>query len=154
MEILLRAEESSDLGEAPDGQLGDVDVLRAAGMAGQDHDLAIQLWRLTILGEKRSFINVVNAMADLAGRMGISQPLLAVCEVLGWMMQPTCKHCHGRGLMPIAGVEHVLSDDVCPQCGGSGHRPKEFGDGAKTLYAAVENMQSYAASAIARKLRG
>lgn len=153
MEILLRAEESSDLGEAPDGGLGDVDVLRAAGMAGQEHDLALSLWRLTILGERRTLAGVVLNLMDLAHRLGIEQAEEAVCHVIEWMMDPTCHPCKGRGLLPVAGVEHVLSDDVCPTCAGSGHRPTGFSDGAKTLYARIQNLQSYAAGAIARKLR-
>jgi hypothetical protein len=154
MEILLRAEESSDLGEAPDGGLGDVDVLRAAGMAGQEHDLALQLWRLTILGERRTLAGVVLMLMDIARKRGIEHPEEAVCSVVEWMMDPTCHPCKGRGLLPVDGVEHVLSDDVCTVCGGSGHRPTGFSDGAKTLYSRVQDMQSYAAGAIARKLRG
>lgn len=154
MEILLRAEESSDLGEAPDGGFGDVDVLRAAGMAGQEHDLALQLWRLTILGERRTLAGVVLNVVDLAGRLKIDNPEHATCEVIEWLMDPICHPCKGRGLQPMEGVEHVLSDDVCTVCVGSGHRPTGFSDGAKTLHSKIQDLQSYAAGAIARKLRG
>lgn len=154
MEILLRAEESADLGESHDGTLADIDVIRAAGMAGQEHDLAMQLWRLTILGERRTLSGVVLMLMDMASRLAINDHEEAVCSVLQWMMDPTCHPCHGRGFEPMAEAAHVLSDNVCKVCGGAGQRPQEFTDGAKALYGRIQDLQSYAAGAIARKLRG
>lgn len=44
-ERIVSAQTSSNLGEALVHDLGDIDVIRACGMAGQSNPLGLSIWR-------------------------------------------------------------------------------------------------------------
>lgn len=152
MEQLTRAQDSSDLGESHEG-LGDVDWVRAAGMVGQRHALALDLWRVTELGDGRSLGRVVDGMLLLCRAMGhTSDPYHTVSRVLMWLLRPRCETCCGRGHPVIPGTP-TLSDVDCEACAGTGERNPQWGEHERALYERVKQVQAVAAGALARKLR-
>lgn len=152
MEQLLRAHESSDLGESVDGT-PDVDWLRAAGMVGQHHALALAVWRLTEEGDKRALHEAYDGMIKIVVGMGnITNPVHVVASVLDWMVKPRCKVCSGRGHPVIPGTP-TLSDQACEPCNGTGDRVPPWGDHEKELYERVKDLQRQASASIVKKLR-
>lgn len=154
MEQLLRAHESSDLGEGIECH-GDVDWLRAAGAVGQNgrHRLALAVWRLTEEGDKRALYECYDGMVREVVAVGVlSNPVHVVANVLQWMVAPRCKCCQGRGHPVIAGTP-TLSDQVCPDCNGTGDAVPHWGDHERALYEKVRDLQRQAAAAIAKKMR-
>lgn len=151
MEQLIRARESSDLGESVDGH-GDVDWLRASGAVAQRHPLALALWRLIEQGDKRALYECYDGMVKVCvNSMGnLTNPVHVVANVLQWMMAPRCDVCHGRGKQLIPGTP-TLSDHDCEACNGTGDKPLT-GDHERELYERVTAMRREAAAAIARKM--
>jgi hypothetical protein len=153
MEQLTRAQDSSDLGESHEGP-GDVDWIRASGMVAQQHGLALALWRLTELHDRRSLVPVYDGLVTMCGRLGFSSnPVHIVSRVLEWMVQPVCPVCSGRGHPVIPGTP-TLSDQPCGACEGTGQRVPPWGDHERSLYERIKQMQAEAAAALSRKLRG
>lgn len=156
MERLMHAECSSDLGEAIDNELGDVDVLRAAGAAAQDKNLdtALALWRLMANRDYRQLPRVTYALLDRALHEGMEKPDPAIINVMAWVMVPTCQVCMGRCKTLVYGVENFLSDEDCKACNGSGQSDPGFTDNEKALRDWLLNLQGLATGAIKRKLSG
>lgn len=151
MERLLQARESSDLGESVDGY-GDVDWLRASGAVAQTHGLALALWRLLEQREKRVLSMVFDALVELVP-VGCTSRSMVVSNVLTWLLDPLCHPCQGRGFAVIPGTP-VLSATECPSCAGSGESAPEWGDIERELYRRVLALQSAAAGAVSKKLKG
>jgi hypothetical protein len=55
LEKISSAQVSSNLGEKPVHQMGDVDVVRACGMAGATNGLGLSLYRLKYSGDVKEF---------------------------------------------------------------------------------------------------
>lgn len=100
------------------------DILAAAGMAGYEHDLAVQLWSLAHSPTRQ----MVHRIADKLSRrlddyMQIKKlrgkPRLISKQVLQWHMNDVCQDCNGLGYERIGGTPH-LSDVPCPSCNGLG----------------------------------
>jgi hypothetical protein len=154
MQSLIQAMNSSDLAEVPEG-IGDIDWIRAAGMAGQRHSTAVSLWQLCELGDLRAGRQAVaGAMAEAVKLGNEERAAEAAATVIEWMMHPTCKPCHGRGfdLIPGAG-RPTLSDHACTHCGGTGQRPRPWRDDEKALYDRLTELQAQAAAAIIKRIK-
>lgn len=149
MEQLIRARESSNLGESVDGP-GDVDWLRASGAVAQRHPLALSLWRLIEQGDRRALHASYDGMLRECP-VAVTNPAHVVSSVLLWMLSPRCPVCRGRGKSIIPGTP-TLSDHDCEACGGTGDRAPEWGPHERELYDRVTALRVEAALAIARKM--
>ena len=153
MEALTRAQQSSDLGEAIEGELADVDMIRAAGMVGQRYPTALAVWRFAELMDRSSMRAAFDGLLSMAARRHIKfNPVETVSSVLQWLANPVCSACNGTGFDVIQGTP-TLSDHACPVCHGSGKRPTGWNDAAKDLYEGLLEEQRQATVAIKRKLK-
>jgi hypothetical protein len=152
MQRLIQAESSADLGESVDTTLADVDVLRAAGAACQKHHAAVDVWRAVVQHDKAAIKRVARVLHTQAVRLKSKKPDKDTAAVLGWLLDPNCPACKGRGQAPrLQGEEVVVGD--CPACGGSGHRPVLLTGPAGALLAYTQAQQALAESLIAAKLQ-
>lgn len=155
MQSLIEAMSSSDLGELPDG-IADIDWIRAAGMAGQQHGTAIAVWQLCELGDKRMLRPAFDRLLIECEKLGIdSDPIFCVSRVLDWLIHPACPVCEGRAFELIPGASKpTLSDQACKACDGTGKRLRtHWRDQERALFDRVSELQSHAAGAILNKLR-
>lgn len=138
------AQGSRDLGEVETGEVGDVDIIRACGMAGQSNPLGLSIWRWRYGGDQREMFAVARGLVD----QGHEAPL--VYRVLTHMANDLCPVCEGRGykLMDWA---PVLSDELCLECQGTGRKdlvgPKE-----RDLQETIARLEREIAAAIMRRL--
>lgn len=147
----MHAQLSRDLGECTEG-LGDIDWVRAAGMSGRRHPVALAVWRLVELEDRRSLRAALNGTAALAVQMGLDEPVMAAGAVLQYLADMRCRACAGRGFRVIEGTPH-LSDEACSACGGSGKRDPAFSADESRLYGAVRRLQREAAADVAARVR-
>lgn len=150
MERLSRAHESSDLSESVEGP-GDVDWLRASGMVAQRHGLALSVMRLIEDRDKQELTKVFTGMLALLPRT-TSSPAMKVSNVLGWMLDPRCPDCGGRGYAQIPGTP-TLAAQPCKTCDGSGQSSPRWDEAERNLHAVVQELMDNASAAIARKLK-
>lgn len=138
------AQYTDDLSERPPEELGDVDIVRACGMAGQSNPLGLSLWRWRYGGDNREVVVVARGLVEL----GYSIEL--VSRVLKHLAHDTCPHCRGRGYQLLPGVP-VLSDVQCVHCDGTGKTPLA-GEAERDLMEAIARMEREIASAIMKRL--
>lgn len=138
------AQYTDDLGEVGPEDVGDVDIIRACGMAGQSNPLGLSIWRWRYGGDHRELFHVAKGLIE----MGHESALVA--RVLGHLANDVCPHCAGRGykLLPDA---PVLSDEICVACQGTGKNPLA-GEAERGLAEVVARLEREIASAIMRKL--
>jgi len=123
------AVQSSNLKPDPLSIMSDLDVLAAAGLASQKHQLGIDLTRLFSGGRVEP---VVETLADLVmGRahyLAIKMPRVKAVDigkaVLAWYRYGTCQPCGGTGFQRVTGTP-MLSEINCTHCAGSGKLPFE-----------------------------
>ena len=153
MESLMRAQKSSDLGEAIEGELADIDIVRAAGMVGQRYPTALAVWRFCELQDRGSLRSAFDGLMAMAARRHIHHNAIeTVGAVLQWLVKPACTACNGTGFDVIQGTP-TLSDHACPVCHGSGKRPTGWDASGRDLYEALLEEQRQATAAIKRKLK-
>lgn len=143
-EKITSAQTSTNLGERPTDELGDVDIIRACGMAGQSNPLGLSVWRWRYAGDHGSMLKVAEGLVELG------HPVLVVYRVMAHMADDVCPKCQGRGFEMMEGAP-VLSDDVCIDCRGGGRR-EIAGDQENALIETIKRMEQEIASAIMRKL--
>lgn len=143
-EQITRAQTSTNLGEKPVNELGDVDIIRAVGMAGQSNALGAYIWRWRYGGDQGSMRKVAE------GLVGEGHPVLLVYRVMAHLANDVCPKCQGRGFEMMEGAP-VLSDDICIDCRGGGRREIE-GDQENALIETIKRMEQEMASAVMRKL--
>jgi len=138
------AQESSDLGEVHTDEIGDVDIIRACGMAGVSNALGLSIWRWRVARDNRELRPIFE------GLVALGHPQETVIEVLTHMSNDVCQQCAGRGYFVIPGTP-MLSDDVCPECRGAGRRTMT---GAQELVVVelIEQFQRQVAGEIMRRL--
>lgn len=151
MEALMHAQLSRDLGEAVEG-IGDVDWLRASGMVGRRHPVALAVWRLVELQDRRAFPEALRGVLALALRLDLDEPVMSTSAVLQYLTDSLCRACRGRGFAVVPGTPY-LGDEACQDCGGGGRRDPGFSEDEDRLHEAVKRLQREAAAAVMAAMR-
>ena len=138
------AQTSDNLGEVGPEDIGDIDIVRACGMAGADNPLGLSIWRWRYAGDHRELPRVYAGLIEAGG-----EPQL-VAKVLAHLASDTCMACEGRGYKVVPGTP-MLSDDACVPCEGTG-RKILTGDREKDLAEKIARMEREIAAAIMRRL--
>lgn len=152
-ERIASAQGSSDLSEGQDGEVADVDLVRACGLVSATLPLGVALWRLKHgddIRELRMALEGLERLARLAKRE-ISRERIAA--VLRHWIDDACPHCDGRGYEVVPGAPS-LSDRPCGHCGGKGRVELPASEPASEwLLAEIRRLEGVTAAAIARRLR-
>lgn len=143
-ERIATAQCTDDLGEVGIEEIGDVDIIRACGAAGQSNPLGLAIWRWRYGGSPKEIFVVARGLI----LMGHAEEL--VYRVLTHMADDVCKPCEGRGYEKLPGVP-VLSDDICTHCLGTG-RKTLAGDAERDLVELIAGMEREVAASIMQKL--
>lgn len=138
------AQYTDDLGEVGLDEVGDVDIIRACGMAGVGNPLGLSIWRWRYGGDQREMFAVARGLMDDG-----HEPTL-VAKVLSHLANDVCKHCHGRGYDVVPGTP-LLSDTLCVHCQGTG-RATIAGDQERELVEKIARLEREIAASIMRKL--
>ena len=138
------AQHTADLGEVGLEDVGDVDIIRACGMAGQANPLGLSIWRWRYGSDQREMFTVARGLVDL----GHDAPLVG--RVLAHLANDVCPPCNGRGYELLPGAP-VLSDTLCVHCQGTGRRPL-VGEAERALAETIARMEREIASAVMQKL--
>jgi hypothetical protein len=153
MEKISSAQVSSNLGEKPIHQMGDVDVVRACGMAGASNDLGLSLYRLKYSGDVKEFPKVLNGLLTMVrSRWFEVDGNKTVNEVLSHWLDDICHPCHGRGYAVVPGTP-MLGDVPCGACNGTGRVKLVSSDAALWLFEEVGRMEREIAVAIMHKIK-
>lgn len=143
-ERITRAQYTDDLGEVGPEDIGDVDIIRACGMAGQGNPLGLSVWRWRYGGDQRELFHVAKGLVDMG-----HEPAL-VAKVLSHLANDVCLPCNGRGYEVVPGTP-LLSDVLCVHCQGGGRTPLQ-GEEERALADTVARLEREIASAVMRKL--
>lgn len=138
------AQYSDNLGEVGPEDVGDVDIIRACGMAAQSNPLGLSIWRWRVGGDQRAMFEVAKGLVARG-----HEPRL-VYEVLTHMADDVCRPCHGRGYEVVEGTP-MLSDRMCVHCRGTGRKPLE-GEAHQGLVEVIAGLQREIAAGIMRRL--
>lgn len=138
------AQYSDNLSEVGVEEVGDIDIIRACGAAGQMHPLGLSIWRWRHGGDTREIKHVARGLIEKG-----KDPAL-VYRVLSHLADDVCRHCEGRGYMLIPGAP-VLSDELCMHCQGTGRKPLA-GDAERDLLEQIAKLEREMAAAVMRKL--
>jgi len=137
-ERLTKAQVSKNLSEVPVNEIGDIDLVRACGMAGASNPLGLAIWRWRYAGDTREVFHIAEALVEMG-----NSPLV-VYNVMHHLAKDVCTVCHGRGAP-------VLSDEICLDCKGAGRKELK-GEAETKLAAAITRMEQEIAAAIMKKL--
>ena len=143
-ERIASAQTSSNLGEALVHDLGDIDVVRACGMAGQSNPLGLAIWRWRYAGDDKQ------VMAVAEGLIERGHEAMLVVRVLHHLSDDVCQVCMGRGFGLVEGAP-VLNGVACNDCRGTGRRVLQ-GEAELTLVEHISALEREVAWAIMRKL--
>lgn len=143
-ERITKAQVSKNLGEVPVNEIGDIDLVRACGMAGAGNPLGLAIWRWRYAGDTREVFRIAEALIAL----GYAE--LVVYSVMHHLSKDVCPVCHGRGYSVIKGTP-VLSDEICLECKGAGRKELK-GEAETKLAAEITRLEQEIAAAIMRKL--
>lgn len=138
------AQYTDDLGEVGPEDVGDVDIIRACGMAGQKNPLGLSIWRWRYGGDNREMFNVAAGLVERG-----HEPEL-VARVLGHLADDVCRPCGGRGYKVVPGTP-VLSDVLCVHCQGTGRVPLA-GKQEQALVETIVQLEREIAAAVMRRL--
>lgn len=138
------AQYTDDLGEVGLEEVGDVDIIRACGAAGQKNPLGLAIWRWRVGGDQREMFHVAKGLIE----RGHDQALVA--RVLGHLADDVCRPCSGRGYEVVPDTP-MLSDVLCVHCQGTG-RVALVGEGEKALAEVIARHERELAGAVMRKL--
>lgn len=158
-ERYMVARTTSNLAVEFDTTMSASDILAAAGMAGQAHGLAIQLWQLEH-SPNRHLLAVIESKLKrwLEDHMALHKmkgnPRRITRAVLTWHLDGLCRTCNGLGYERIHGTPH-LSDVMCPDCFGTGTKKlqTENDQAAHWVYEQIKSLTSSASKAIHRKIK-
>lgn len=143
-ERLTKAQVSKNLSEVPVNEIGDIDLVRACGMAGASNPLGLAIWRWRYAGDTREVFHIAETLVDMG------YEALVVYNVMHHLSKDVCPVCHGRGYSIIKGAP-VLSDEICLDCKGAGRKELK-GEAETKLAAAITRMEQEIAAAIMKKL--
>lgn len=155
-ERIITSQTSSNLGEVIEGDMGDIDMIRACGAVAATNPLGISLWRLKYSNDAKEFPFVVRELRHLVERYGKAKGIAAadhlVTRVLKFWFDDTCHECNGMGFELM---EHapVLSEKACKHCHGTGKITLENATPADDwLLDRINTMERQVAGAVMRKL--
>ena len=143
-ERITKAQVSNNLGEVPVNQIGDIDLVRACGMAGVGTPLGLAIWRWRYAGDTREVFRIAEALIE----MGYDAQV--VYNVMHHLSKDVCTACHGRGYSVIKNTP-VLSDEFCLDCKGAGRKELK-GEAEIKLAAEITRLEQEIAAAIMKKL--
>lgn len=143
-ESVARAQTSGNLGEKPDGEVGDVDIIRACGMSGHSNPMGLAVWRWRYSGARGELARVAVALVDRGYEPDV------VARVMGHMMDDVCPICHGRGRGTMKNAP-VLTADICVECEGTG-RKILLGEKERALVEVIAAFERDVISDIRRRL--
>lgn len=143
-ERIGKAQSSHNLSEAASGELSDVDIVRACGMAGATNPLGLSVWRWRVSGDTRELPRIAEALIERGYELGL------VGRVLMHLSSDVCTDCLGRGYKVMAGAP-ILSDEMCLVCGGTGRREMQ-GDAERDLIEYIARLEREIAAAVMRRL--
>lgn len=138
------AQHASDLGEVLLEEIGNVDIVRACGMAGYSNPLGLSIWRWRVGGDQREVFAVARGLIEKR-----YDPKL-VHRVLAHLADDICDACDGRGYELMEGAP-VLSDSLCVVCAGTGRKPLK-GEAEKALVEVIAGLEREFAAAVMRRL--
>jgi hypothetical protein len=144
-ERMTRAQESKDLGEVPSNEVGDVDMVRAMGMAGASNPLGTEVWRWLYNRDKQSMMRVAEAL------VGQGYAVVVVHRVLVHMDSDVCPACFGRGYKVVPNTP-MLSDELCADCKGVGRKDIQ-GEAEQALVDVIKRIEREIGTALMQKLR-
>jgi hypothetical protein len=152
-EKLSTAQVSSNLGERPLHQIGDIDVVRACGMAGVNNSFGLAMWRLKFSGDEKELGRVATGAWELLTSRYPSEDkhLHRVRTVIAHWLNDVCEPCHGRGYSVVPGTP-MLSDNPCEHCDGTGRVKLQADDAAKWLLEEMAKIEREIAVAVMRKI--
>lgn len=155
-----QAVSADDLTPRAESRFSPLDVLGAAGMAAQRHELGMLLQRLRA-DEAPGAVAVRVATEALALRLraavrrrevrrdGADSSELA-SEALGWWLAPWCCTCHGVKFQSTNGR---LLGKHCPACSGTGLRPAPGSPAAQFVIETIQQ-QVGMSEAVHRRVLG
>lgn len=143
-ERIVSAQTSSNLGEALVHDLGDIDVVRACGMAGQSNPLGLSIWRWHYAGDDKQVMSVAE------GLIAMGYEAMLVVKVLHHLSNDVCQVCLGRGFGLMDGAP-VLNGQACNDCRGTGRR-ELHGEAELALIEKIAALERETAILIMRKL--
>lgn len=138
------AQHSDDLRERPTDEIGDIDIVRASGLAGARDPLGLAIWRWRVGGDQREVLSVAR------GLVAKGWDATLVARVLSHLSNDRCGHCEGRGYKLLPDVP-VLSDELCVPCQGTGRAPLA-GERERELAEVIAGHERSIAGAIMRRL--
>ena len=145
-ERMTRAQESKNLGEVPVNEIGDVDLIRAMGMAGVSNPLGTEVWRWLYNKDRQSMMKVAEALIEMGNSV------VVVHRVLVHMDSDVCPACFGRGYKVVANSP-MLSDEACVECKGAGRREIQ-GEAEQALVDVIKRLEREIGAALVQKLKG
>jgi hypothetical protein len=143
-EKISSAQTSKNLGEKPAGEMGDIDIIRACGMAGQSNPLGLSIWRWRYAGDQGEAAKIAVSLVDRGHDVHV------VMSVLRHLADDVCGHCHGRGFETMKNAP-VLTDNICVDCQGTGRKPLE-GERERALVEVIMGLERDVARKIMQKL--
>ena len=143
-EKITSAQTSTNLQDHPAGELGDIDIIRACGMAGQSNPLGLSIWRWRYAGDNRELYKIAEAL------MGLGHEVGTVFTVLQHLSREVCPGCFGRGYGVVDGTP-MLNGLVCNECRGTGKR-QLHGKAELALVEVIMGLERDIARSIQRKL--
>jgi len=143
-ERLGTAQHTDDLSERPGDEIGDLDIVRASGLAGARDPLGLSIWRWRVGGDQRELLPVAR------GLVAKGWDATLVARVLTHLSNDRCGHCEGRGYKLLPDVP-VLSDELCTHCQGTGRAPLTGGQ-ERELAEVIAGHERSIAGAIMRRL--
>lgn len=138
------AQTSDNLGEVSAEDIGDIDIIRACGMAGAENALGLSIWRWRYAGDQRELPKVYSGLVERGEDPQVT------ARALAHLADDVCPGCEGRGYGVVAGTP-MLSDEICVPCSGTGRRPVE-GDQVRDLVEKIARLEREIAAAIMRRL--
>lgn len=143
-ERITKAQVSKNLGEVPTNEIGDIDLVRACGMAGVGNPLGLAIWRWRYAGDTREVFRIAEALIAMGYEAQV------VYNVMHHLSKDVCSVCQGRGYSIIKGTP-VLSDEICLDCKGAGRKELK-GEAEIKLAAEITRLEQEIAAAIMKKL--
>lgn len=143
-EKITSAQTSKNLQETPSDEVGDIDIIRACGMAGQSNPLGLSIWRWRYAGDRAEMANVAVGLVDRG------YEVMLVFRVLKYLINDVCPECLGRGFEAMKNAP-VLTDNLCVACQGTGRKPVE-GENERALIEVIMGLERDVAGKIMQKL--
>ena len=149
------ARHTSNLKSSPLTRMSASDILMSTGMAAQRHETALLLWDVAFRGKTSAKLALVDLLAkSVAGHMLRHRlkgnPRTLARAAVAWYLSQ-CPACGGEGHQIIEGTI-TRSDELCPDCHGTGKLPKPEGEAFRWLADEMAQLAHSAAGCVRRKL--